>query len=169
MVGGGNQYHAPTELGAAGTGRDGAEPSPWVPRRPSRAVPPIRQGVRHPGFRTMPTGRDGELVLRPGLLPTGATGWSTFSRWLRLPTGPRGCGAKVDSMPASALSISVFTVKGHLGAPEPHVVVRVRRVVVVAVRGADVLIVVVPRAAAQRLAPVTPQKRPETGQNCQIV
>jgi hypothetical protein len=38
---------------------------------------------------------------------------------------------------------------GLLGAPEPHVVVTVGGVVVVAVGSADVVIVVVPRAAAQ--------------------
>jgi hypothetical protein len=32
----------PYTMGAAGTGQDGAEPTPRVPRRPSRAVPPPR-------------------------------------------------------------------------------------------------------------------------------
>ncbi len=38
---------------------------------------------------------------------------------------------------------------GLLGAPEPHVVVTVCGIVVVAVGGANVVIVVVPRPAAQ--------------------
>jgi hypothetical protein len=55
----------PVLAGAAGTGRDGAEPTPWVPRRPTRAVPPLRNWARRGRGETARNQRRGSRQRQP--------------------------------------------------------------------------------------------------------
>lgn len=105
----------------------------------------------------MLTGRRWGFVLRSALPPTRETGWSTFSHWLWLPT---------DSWGQDKSRQHARHGEGLLGAAETNIVVTVGRVVVVAVGSADVVVVVVPRAAAQHrcaCSPPCPNRLP--GQN----